>query len=455
MKFSNHIFTFLSCASVLLTACEDGTGRVVYPYSCPEMSEVDLSSTEYVMANDTLYFSVDIKDEQTPLSTLEVSLTSGEESIFTESIRTKGMSASIQNHGIFIPFTAGLEDNKEARLTLTAINVEGSEVSRNFDLKIRRPELPETMYLHIEEQVIPMKRQADNPYLYATETGSYITQFTGKVSTSESLEDSELIWGYSETANYAELSSATGVGFTFDYQGWEIEQITFDAMTFKVGAIGEYQVFTIDGLELEASAGYYRAAIQFTQGAEVEVTGFEDLANAYNRDFFEYNAETGKLTFLRESGKWEVYYSSKYNYMWVMRLDDEAPVAYWLVGHGFTSAPVWNDDYNTGGWDTEDVSRLGYVVKIADNTYQTTLYLSNTHEWESFEIEIYSDRLWNKTLGMELKEGSITGDATGFAVSMSNGFTNTADFVPGYYRLTFDTSGGVGNEKMNVERLSD
>ena len=56
---------------------------------------------------------------------------------------------------------------------------------------------------------------------------------------------------------------------------------------------------------------------------------------------------------------------------------------------------------------------------------------------------------------MELKEGSITGDATGFAVSMSNGFTNTADFVPGYYRLTFDTSGGVGNEKMNVERLSD
>ena len=68
MKFSNHIFTFLCCASVLLTACEDGTGRVVYPYSCPEMSEVDLSSTEYVMANDTLYFSVDIKDEQTPLS---------------------------------------------------------------------------------------------------------------------------------------------------------------------------------------------------------------------------------------------------------------------------------------------------------------------------------------------------------------------------------------------------
>ncbi|HIY49643.1 MAG TPA: DUF5016 domain-containing protein [Candidatus Barnesiella excrementavium] len=455
MKITNHIFTLLCCASVLLTACEEGTGRVTYPYSCPEMSEVDLSFTDYVTANDSLYFSVDIKDEQTPLSTLEVSLTSGEEEIFAESVRTKGMAVSIQNYGIFIPFTANLEDNKEAKLTLTAINVEGSEVTQSFDFKIRRPELPETMYLHFEDQVIPMKRQADNPYLYATETGSYITQFTGKISTSQSLEDSELIWGYSETANYAALSSATGVGFTFDYQDWAIEQITFDALTFKVGAVGEYQVYTIGGVELEASSGYYQAAIQFTQGAEVEVTGFTDLANAYNRDFFDYNAETGKLTFLRESGTWEVYYSSKYNYMWIMRLDDVAPAAYWLVGHGFTSAPVWNDDYNTGGWVTDDISRLGYVVKIAENTYQATLYLNNTHEWESFEIEIYSDLEWNKTQGMELKEGSITGDATGFAISMSNGFTNTADFVPGYYRLTFDTSGGVGNEKMNVERLSD
>lgn len=455
MKFRNHIFTILCCASVLLTACEEGTGRVVYPYSCPEMSAVTLSATDYVVANDTLYFSVDIKDEQTPLSTLEVSFTSGEEEIFAQSIRTKGMEASIQNYGIYIPFSAGLEDNTAAKLTLTAINVEGSEVSKAFDFQIRRPDLPETMYLHIDDQVIPMKRQANNPYEYATEAGSYITQFTGKVSTDESLENSDLIWGYSETVNYAALSTATGVGFTFDYQDWVIDQITFNALTFKVGAVGVYQVFTINGVELEAGGGYYKSAIQFTQGAEVEVTGFDNLAEAYNRDFFEYNPETGKLTFLRESGMWEVYYSSKYNYMWVMRLDDVAPDAFWLVGHGFTSAPVWNDDYNTGGWDTEEVSRLGYVVKVAENTYQTTIYLNNTHEWASFEIEIYSDRVWNKTQGMELKEGAITGDATGFAISMSNGFTNTADFVPGYYRLTFDTSAGVGQEKMKVERLSD
>lgn len=455
MKFSNHIFTFLCCASVLLTACEEGTGRVVYPYSCPEMSAVTLSATDYVVANDTLYFSVDIKDEQTPLSTLEVSLTAGEEEIFAQSIRTKGMEASIQDYGIYIPFSAGLEDNTAAKLTLTAINVEGSEVTKTFDFLIRRPDLPEILYLHFDDQVIPIKRQADNPYEYATEAGSYITQFTGKVSTDESLENSDLIWGYSETVNYAALSTATGVGFTFDYQDWVIDQITFNALTFKVGAVGVYQVFTINGVELEAGGGYYKSAIQFTQGAEVEVTGFDNLADAYNRDFFEYNAETGKLTFLRESGKWEVYYSSKYNYMWIMRLDDVAPDAFWLVGHGFTSAPVWNDDYNTGGWDTEEVSRLGYVVKIADHTYQTSLYLSNTHEWESFEIEIYSDLQWNKTQGMELKEGSITGDATGFAISMSNGFTNTADFVPGYYRLTFDTSAGVGQEKMKVERLAD
>ena len=76
-----------------------------------------------------------------------------------------------------------------------------------------------------------------------------------------------------------------------------------------------------------ASEGFFRAQISFTQGEEFEMSGFEDVEHAYNRDFFSYNPDNGKFTFLRKSGTWEIYYSSKYNYIWVARMGDTLPLA--------------------------------------------------------------------------------------------------------------------------------
>lgn len=454
MKFKYNIINLLCCAILILAGCEEETGRTVYPYSCPEMSDLKLSSENQIEAADSLFLSVNVKDPETPLSTLEITINAEEEIIYNESIRTKGYEARIENHGIYIPFEAGTE-NKDAKLTITAINVEGSQQSETRDIKIVRPYIPQTIYLHYEDKVIPMRQQEDNPYEYATETGDYPTILTGKISTEEHYSDSKLIWGYSESVNYAELTTETGAGFSLNYEDWQVEQITFNTLTFKVGVVGSYQILTINGVELVAGGGYYQASINFEQGEEVETTGFENIERAYNRDFFEYDPDNNTLTFLRETGNWEVYYSGKYNYMWIVRTVDVAPDAFWLVGHGFTAASVWNDDYNSGGWETEDISRMAYAVKVAPDKYQTTIYLNDTHEWGSFEIEIYSDREWNKDNGMELQEGSLQGESTGFAISESNGITNTDGFMAGYYRLTFDTSAGVGKETLYIERIDD
>lgn len=56
---------------------------------------------------------------------------------------------------------------------------------------------------------------------------------------------------------------------------------------------------------------------------------------------------------------------------------------------------------------------------------------------------------------MELQAGSLSGDTDGIEISASNGITSGDGFVPGYYRLTFDTSQGVGKETLHIERLSD
>ena len=459
MKHNNLFLWLLGLTVCWLAACSEEDGRVKYPYSCPELSGLQFSTTDQTPAADSLYFSVKIHDPETPLSTLEVKLMVGETLVSSQSIRTKGTDVSIVEKGIYIPFEADLEENQEAKVVLTAINVEGSEVTQTFDFHIVRPQIPEVLYLHYNGEVVEMTRSAENPYLYLTEvSGSeegYPMELTGKISTAESLDDAELIWGAAEKSNTAVLIEASGPSFAFDYRDWFVEQITFDVMTFKLGVVGFQKNLKIKETELIASEGFFRAQISFTQGEEFEMSGFEDVEHAYNRDFFSYNPDNGKFTFLRKSGTWEIYYSSKFNYIWVARMSDTAPTCFWLVGHGFTCAPVWNEAYNSGGWNLEDISQLGYIVPIGEQKYQTTVYLSNTHEWESFEIEIYSDLQWNKDKGMELQAGSLSGDTDGIEISASNGITSGDGFVPGYYRLTFDTSQGVGKETLHIERLSD
>lgn len=459
MKTRHQFISSLACLAAVfsLNGCTDDTGRVVYPYSCPEISDFSVSIGNEMQTASSMTFSLSVKDKLTPLSTLEVSVTAGEEEIYAESIRTKGKEADIENHEIFLPFTVNQQDNQSAKLTLTAINVEGSPATVEHEFTLKRPAIPATIYLHYDDQVVPMHQDAGNPCLYATAVGTFPTSFTGKVSTAASLDDSPLIWGYSEATGAIDLVAAEDAGFTFNYPDWQVEQVTFNVLTFQVGAEGEYQVLTVNGTELATMGEYYQASIDFEEGGTVTITGIDDLEHAYNRDFLEYDAASQTCTFIRESGTWEVYYYPKYNYLWIVRSDDVAPNAFWLIGHGFTSAPVWNTDLDTdGGWNSEDIAHMGYAVRTGEHTYQTTLYLSDTHEWGSFEIEIYSDRVtWGKDQGMLLQEGSLLGDATGFAISQSNGFTNAEGFTPGYYRLTFDTSAGVGHETMYIERIGD
>ena len=101
-------------------------------------------------------------------------------------------------------------DVYKRQVVLTAINVEGSEVTQTFDFHIVRPQIPEVLYLHYNGEVVEMTRSAENPYLYLTEvSGSeegYPMELTGKISTTESLDDAQLIWGAAEKSNTAAVS---------------------------------------------------------------------------------------------------------------------------------------------------------------------------------------------------------------------------------------------------------
>ena len=75
---------------------------------------------------------------------------------------------------------------REAKVILTAINVEGSEVTQTFDFHITRPQIPRSaFYLHYNGEVVEMTRSEDNPYLYLTEVSDseegYPMELSGKI----------------------------------------------------------------------------------------------------------------------------------------------------------------------------------------------------------------------------------------------------------------------------------
>lgn len=209
----------------------------------------------------------------------------------------------------------------------------------------------------------------------------------------------------------------------------------------------------IKNTTLSSSGSYYYASINFTKNEEVVISGINDIDKAYNRDFFEYNAATGKYKFTGNSGNWDVYYSTELNYIWVTRMNDIAPATYWIVGCGFSSIPRWYTAFNTLGWDMNDVKQLAYMKYLGNNKYQATIYLSDQTEW-GFDIKMHSNRTWDANYAV-FANNRITGDKKGIKVAGANNADIVMDsnFTPGYFRLTLDISGGLSKAKVNLEKL--
>ena len=183
--------------------------------------------------------------------------------------------------------------------------------------------------------------------------------------------------------------------------------------------------------------------IYFFQNEEIKIVGLSqsEIADSYNRDFFNFDSGSGKLTFLGETGEYDVLYSSKYSYIWVYKANAVAPTAHWVIGSGKCVPPVWHWDYNNGAWDFNAFYCLGYLRAIGNGKFQGSIYLLN-----DFDIQVHSDRSWNNTIS----NANLTGDCSQIYVH-SNGrdIMNLGGFMQGYYRLTFESA----TKTLHFERL--
>lgn len=416
------------------------------------LSLSDVVVTESVTVPGTLSVAAKVSDDNVALSTLEISVALEDgTSLAQKSVRTSGHEVSV-SETLDIPFTANMADGAGLVTNLKAINVDGESVSSTATSSIVRPAIPETIYMKVGDVTYAMSKTSD--YLYQTEEGSYEGVITASFATSEDFSQASLIWGKSSSLNHAEICSFSDVsGVEVSYPSYIVSGYTFNTLTFEVGVVGQELHVSVNGTELlSTSGGLLYAKVAFTKDAAVTISGIDDVENAYNRDFFIPDGNGG-YTFARESGEYDVYYSPKYNYIYVAKMSAVAPECLWIVGHGFTSAPVWHDDFSSGGWGVDYIYQVGYCVKVGEDLYQCSLYLSNQHEWGSFEFEVYSDLNLSKENGFCGK--SLTGFTKGVALSGAAdgkpGLTSDSGFQPGYYVITFNNATG----EINLNRITE
>jgi uncharacterized protein YjdB len=182
----------------------------------------------------------------------------------------------------------------------------------------------------------------------------------------------------------------------------------------------------------DAGSNLVQGNVYLEKDKEIVIMGVDPstYAAAYNRDFMAYDAATGKLTFIGETGYWDVFYSSKYNYFWVARMSDVAPACHWIIGNGFACPPVWHGDFSDDGWSTGNMRQMAYMRLLGDGKYQATISIDAAFDFVTFANRAWGGQLYDYTL--------IAPPGIGLHPNNNSDVINVEGFVPGYYRFTYD-----------------
>ncbi len=431
--------------------------------SVPTISHVEtIGAVTAVTVPSTVSFNVSVEDAVRPLSTLEIEVLINDLVVESKSIRTKGHSATVEKETVAIPFVKDMDPVEDVVIRFNSINVDGDHTTKDVIIKATRPVLPSTLYYLIEgSSPILLNNSIENPFVYKSVEGIFESKIAGKIATASSLADADFIWGKGRYESESAIVSGTGDDIEFDYTGMIVKQIVFDAQTFLIDVQGDVATKIALNPRSDATDSEMKSAIvSLKKGQFLEIAGVNMESNL-NPDFFNHSASSKIYEFLGEDGDWEIIYSPKYKGLWVTRLQDEAPTNYWVVGHGFTTATSWHADYKGIGWDLDDFKQVAYARKIEEKVYQATVFISNEHDWESFEFQFYSNRTW-EAVPAEFSAASILGDKQGFSIGApiagkpgkSISITNASGFVPGYYRLVLDLGQGVEKASVNITKIN-
>ena len=469
----------LLVAAVVLAACQQKEFRTVYPEETPELTG-SITQSEVLYGTDSLDVTVSVKAVKTPLSTLTIMLTCGEQEktkkISETVVRTKGYAYD-GSFRFAVPFLSGMTDGAPIRVYLTAENVEGCKAQTILSgCTGHSPAIP-TLYIMpptIDYKVIgkgkQMTKEGDLFVAYDLAFPKHFEFLLATVGTKFGRIDwTQPVFGLVD----GEISLITEDMFTQglataitieDDEKESIDTVIFNPVTFELTYGGKVAmpVSKIDvNTDLEEAPKYissssvakkYRGAkVFFAKDSEVEIEGAVSVADAYNLDYMEY-VSGNTVKFLGETGMYYLSYRVESDYFVVEPLYElTAPEVMYVCGVGL-GHPCKTAEATSGwGFDSPDQNFVGRT--IAPQVHQFTLYMKNGEnadydDYGSLNFKFFHQHGWGgeeagnnyEQIGLSIYGSPGITKKDGTTDAEKGNWIATTDPIDGVYRITLDVN---------------
>jgi hypothetical protein len=457
-------FFLFALAPVYLLSCQKEEKMVTYPKSYPVYDQAEVAEAT-ITYDDSISLSVNVSDQGTPLSTLEVQVVVNNELFSSESIRTKGNTAEIHRR-YAIPFGPNRMENAPVKVYLSSINVDGWTTDTILNTTIvKRPEI-ENLWLVPEKGTTYKLTLIDSAnYIWHVSGMNFGDSINYRLATKidskfKKVDFSGLVFG--QVGDGIGIIDTAGKPIvSFDPTLVSINELTFDAMQLTVQIAGKLlePVTTLDiNADLSptviADKNFRSANVFFGEGVEVTFTGLTDLTKSLPPDWFEITgANTAK--FLGKNAIYKADYYVDAEYLYVQPQPDvKYPDVMWITGTGFGHPSPPYEVTSSWNWNTP----FDYLParQVADGIYQITVYGKNTDNkagFGTFDFKFFYQVGWG-TLGVtEIDAAQYTITPPFFGRTDPNNLGNvnpgTAP-LEGVFRFTLNQN----DKTITVEKLN-
>jgi hypothetical protein len=440
-------YIYLLTALLVAGACsqDDDTNAPGNPVITPK--------TEFTGAHfgDSLAFTMNVADDNAPLSTLKAKLYFGDEVVAETAIRTK--TAGDYSGKLYIPCYANIP-NGTATLEFVLTDTHLSTATKTVDLPVARRDYP-YLVLVTDDAMYPMARTG--LYAYAATEMFPSTDLPAYIKTPAIGDGNEITFGW-EGGGVVQ-GSTTAIPFVSSVAGRF--SVTFNTLTYEASPF--FEIF-VNGQKMDmVDKQNFKIDADLTTGQSLAVTGIDDLSGWWIDPDFLTKVADGEYTFAPIAGRYRITANTTLKYFRVEALSGNDPAtlqsdgsgAIWIIGEGVGKPSV---TANPVGWNTDNGLCM---APLGGGKYQITLVAGETVDAESINFKFFHQKGW----GGEFSNAELS--TAGAIVFVGDGTAtdyqgNTRD--PGNlgllqpldagatYVFTVDVSAGITSATLTVTK---
>ncbi|MDR0348516.1 MAG: DUF5016 domain-containing protein [Tannerella sp.] len=457
--------TLLIILSVVLFSCKDDDLRVKYPYSLPVISNATVAETEITYGESISLTVGEIKDEVTPLSTLEIQVVVNNIIIARQSVRTEGHSASFSGK-YAVPFGPYMSEGAAVEVHLSAINVEGNHSDQVISTTVvHRPDIPRLYLVEVSgggAKELPLTNAGN--YVYSANNlmlGNDITFYlAAKVSRFGNVDWTGLVFGWvngelgfvEEGGDGISLKDLGLIGYReiiadlYNFTVTGTGDVLQPVAAMNIADFADAEISSTDHSGTAVKQTWKKAELYLGENTEFTVNGVTNVAAGFTPDFFEVTG-ANTVKFLGETGIYTVYYLPSADYVWVEQPEAVYPAALWLDGVGFgrPQAPY----AKTSSWNWNSPLEYVFCRKLSEGVFQATIYVQHEMDedipagdaWKYYyNTKFFGQRGW----GIEINgaEYALNTNLLYSPADEAGNLKGTDDLAAqtGVYRITIDTN---------------